>query len=533
MVFPRRGCVTCKTRRIKCDSVHPVCGRCQKASRACEWDQNEEAGWLFKNENAFAQGKPRRPWKPKPQVSRPESEEDLTVLLISSSVATEEIALRFWFDNYVFKNDEIPEFAQDYRCLLTPYRDTAQHSLYLRTVISAFSHVVFGRVMQSDESLEEAERLFTQSIMSMQSEIRQLSQSNIDELLLVTMLMADCEVRSGNPKPLTNRGLIYPYYKNIMNRGWNHHEQDEAALLELDVTGSKIWKNNHYYDEAMDLLRKRQKSSWTPNISLDRVVRRRLIQVCILRGISVPEWLQDGAQFGEEGLILALDSIMVRVAALRERSLCLFLPKSARFSSQPRPGDIAAEARVLDAALESWSATLPEDWKFTLLSVFAPDFTLDGIIHVYATHGHAAVWCRYHAIRLVVNSICRRALFVMAQCSSQMLSVVPEQDECLRKMASLGADFCRSVPAVLSPTSTEGYSTTPQQSEINDNPSHSNQGVMPKLAILLAWPLILAVNTDGIPETQKEWLEDKLKLVVCALGDATLETVLKQNELKF
>ncbi|KAI2778488.1 hypothetical protein F4815DRAFT_447204 [Daldinia loculata] len=515
MVFPSRGCITCKTRRIKCDSVHPLCGRCQKASRDCVWDQNEEAGLLFKDENPFAQGKPRRPWKSKVQeVSAPEVEVvDSAVFSVSSFVLAEDKALQFWLNNYIFRDDEIPEFAREYNHYLIPYRDIAQNDSSLHLIISALSHAVFGRVMRLDKSIEEAEKLFARSIENVQSEILQLSQSNIDELLLTTMLMAD--------------------YKNVTDRCCGRRNQDEVSLLNLDVTGSRIWKNTCHYDGAADLLRQRQQNKWTPNPFLDRAVRRRLIRVCILRGISVVEWLRDGVQFGEEGPVLILDSIMVRVAALRERSLCLFLPKSARFSSQPHPGDLAAEARSLDAALESWSAALPEDWKFTTWSDSTPDSTFDGLIHVYATYGHAAIWCRYYATRLVVNSIRNRALSVMAQCSFQMLSVAPERDLCLGKTASLGTDLCRSIPVFFTSVTTKGNPTAARGTVINDNIVRVNQDIKPKLATLLAWPLILAINTDNIPESQKQWLKNKLKSVANTLGDAILETVIEQNELKF
>ncbi|KAI1655448.1 hypothetical protein F4813DRAFT_398086 [Daldinia decipiens] len=515
MVFPSRGCITCKTRRIKCDSVHPLCSRCQKAGRDCVWDQNEEAGLLFKDENAFAQGKPRRPWKSKAQeVSGPEAEVvDSAVFPVSSSIPAEDKALQFWLNNYVFRDDEVPEFAREYNHYSIACRDIAQHDSSLRLIISALSHAVFGRVMQLDESIEEAEKLFARSIDTVQRETLRLSQSNIDELLLTTMLMAD--------------------YKDVTDKCYARPNQDEVSLLNLDVTGSQIWKNTCHYDRATDLMRQRQQNKWTPNLFLDRAVRRRLIRVCILRGISVPEWLRDGVKFGEQGPVLILDSIMVRVAALRERSLCLFLPKSARFSTQPHPGDLAAEARSLDAALESWSAALPEDWKFTTRSGSTPDPTFDVPIHVYATYGHAAIWCRYYATRLIVNSIRNRALSVMAQCSSQMLSVASEQDTCLGNMASLGTDLCRSIPIFFTSVTTEGNPTAARGTATNDDIICVNQEIIPKLATLLAWPLILAINTDNIPEFQKQWLENKLKSVANALGDAILETVTEQNELKF
>ncbi|KAG4218579.1 hypothetical protein PC116_g32941 [Phytophthora cactorum] len=217
---------------------------------------------------------------------------------------------------------------------------------------------------------------------------------------------------------------------------------------------------------------------------------------------------------------------MIRVAALRERSLCLFLPKSARFSSQPHPGDLATEARALDAALESWSAALPEDWKYTTRSVLATGF-FDGMIYEYTTYGHAAIWCRYYAIRMVVNGIRNRALSVVARCSSQMLSVAPEQDICLQKIESLATDLCRSIPTFFTATG------APVAAESTGISTASISQIAPKLATLLAWPLLLAVNTDSVLQSQVEWLKSKFKSIANALGDGSLGAVIEQGGLRF
>ncbi|KAF2661484.1 hypothetical protein K491DRAFT_710709 [Lophiostoma macrostomum CBS 122681] len=34
----KTGCVTCRTRRVKCDEERPVCGQCSKKNRTCSWE---------------------------------------------------------------------------------------------------------------------------------------------------------------------------------------------------------------------------------------------------------------------------------------------------------------------------------------------------------------------------------------------------------------------------------------------------------------------------------------------------------------
>ncbi|XXH03252.1 hypothetical protein Hte_009650 [Hypoxylon texense] len=528
MVFPSRGCITCKTRRIKCDSVHPICGRCQKASRDCAWDQNEAAGLLFKSENAFAQGKPRRPWKPR------EREEDAIVAIPSEIVPENHVSLssledydasHFWLENYVFRDDEIPEFAREYSHYLVFYRNRAQPSSSLRLVMSAFSYALSGRAMREDKAIEKASDLFAQGIAKMQAELSELSQDNIDELIVTTMLMASYEnVMYRDARHRT---------ENNMYRGMGHRTREGVALPPSipNVTGSEFWKDVCHHKGAAGLLKLRQQHGWTPNLALDRAVRRQLIRTCILRGIPAGGWFHDGAYFGEEGPVLSLDSIVVRVATLRSNSLPLFLPKSRRFVSELRPADIVAEARDLDTDLESWSRTIPADWKFSIESCPEPGAAFDGLTHVYATHGHGTVWNRYRATRLIVSSIRRRALAVMAQCSSMGTSTNAEQDVCLEKIGSLSRDLCRSVPFFLTspvnPAQDNGFSRVVN---IGGKEVYTNEEILPKLATLLAWPLTLAISTDGVPEPQKQWLKQQLKSISSALGDAVLEILTEDNE---
>ncbi|KAH8826546.1 hypothetical protein DL96DRAFT_1711115 [Flagelloscypha sp. PMI_526] len=39
----KKGCLTCKTRRVKCDEVRPICTACSKRREACVWSDNPNA----------------------------------------------------------------------------------------------------------------------------------------------------------------------------------------------------------------------------------------------------------------------------------------------------------------------------------------------------------------------------------------------------------------------------------------------------------------------------------------------------------
>ncbi|KAI1136295.1 hypothetical protein F5Y05DRAFT_117244 [Hypoxylon sp. FL0543] len=519
MVFPSRGCIVCKQRRIKCDSVHPTCGRCQKASRACVWDQDEEAGLLFRSENAFAQGKPRRPWKPRErdvelaEVAAPVSPDSVTNSPTSLLPPIEDEAFRFWIENYIFSDDELPEFAREYSHYLTAYWDKTQRDSSLRLAVSAVSHAVFGRAKKAEKLIKDAEKIFSQSIVKMRNEFNGLTQDNIDEVLVTTMLMA--------------------FYENVMYAEERHRSQNQDSSLDPDVVGSRFWEKVCHHEGAAGLLKLRQERGWTPNLALERAARRQLIRTCILRGIPEAPWLQDGAQFGEEGPMLGLDSIMVRVASLRQKSLHLFLPKSARFSSQLHPSHIAEEAQDLDNALDTWIRDLPEDWGLSTRPGSTAGASFDGLIHIYPSHGHGAVWSRYYAVHIVVNSIRERALSVMTQCSSQTMSASAERKICQEKIASLSTDLCRGIPFFVASHAAPHDPLSTRMIRIGGNVIHTNYEILPKLATLLAWPLTLVISTEAVPEPQKQYLKIKLKCVADALGDSILESVAEHEEFKF
>ncbi|KAI1091228.1 hypothetical protein F5B19DRAFT_493609 [Rostrohypoxylon terebratum] len=514
MVFPSRGCITCKKRRIKCDSVHPTCGRCNKASRTCVWDQNEEAGLVFKSENAFAQGKPRRPWKAK--------ERDISVSPTpqptpQTTTPEEDVPFRFWLEYYMFRDDEVPEFVHEYSHYIIPYRDKTQPGSSLHLAVSSLSHATFGRAMQDEKAIGHAELLFSQSIEKMQTAFRELTQDNVHETLVTVMLMA--------------------FYENIMYGHERHHSsrRDSASSWGPDITGSRFWENISHHKGAAGLLKLRQERRWPPDFPLERAARRQLVRTCILRGIPAAPWLQDAAEFGEKGPVLDLDSIIVRVASLRSRSLHIFLPKSARFSTQLSPIDIASEARDLDAALESWSRNIAEDWGFSVQSDPSTDDTFDGLTHTYTSRGHATVWNRYRAIHIIINSIRKRALSIASQCSSQTISTDMEQEMCLEKISLLSMDLCRAVPFFITshPRSTTRSFPIGESNEANGNVGDTRFEILPRFGILLAWPLTLAVNTDAVPEPQKQWLKTRLKSIAKSLGDSILDTVVEQSEFKF
>ncbi len=261
------------------------------------------------------------------------------------------------------------------------------------------------------------------------------------------------------------------------------------------------------------------------------------MRTCILRGIIIPEFLQGGEDYGEEGPALELDALMVRVAALRTKSLALLYNEIAGPSFDIIGSeDLAAEAQNLDTALASWPMSLPEKWRFCRLppSSISGEYTqtYNGIVHSYATHGHAAIWGRYRSIRLIVNSIRIRYFTYQLQTvnyPSQRSFIAVQQQAILATIEVIAAELCGCVPFFFNQLDQTGTRSI----LMGKYSIRTSEEILPKMAALLAWPLTVVISCEYIPEPHRQWLKGKLSVVAKSLGDAVLESVVEQGEFRF
>lgn len=228
---------------------------------------------------------------------------------------------------------------------------------------------------------------------------------------------------------------------------------------------------------------------------------------------------------------------MIRVAALRYKSLELCRDKNFTLLSRTNKlKDVALEAQELDLALVAWPQGIPKEWNLSIYP-FAegsetrkPDLVYRGYAYTHTTHGHAAIWIQYCAIRLIVNSIRMRLLCARAEFAPQGPSVNSNLEACQVNIKSLATDICYGVPYFFN-----SYNTTPDKlaskfTRIDDIPTLSECRITPKLAAILAWPLAVAVSTEGVPKAQKQWLQRRLKTIASVIGAPVLYSVADKGE---
>jgi hypothetical protein len=227
---------------------------------------------------------------------------------------------------------------------------------------------------------------------------------------------------------------------------------------------------------------------------------------------------------------------MVRVAAFRARALAFFPQASAGLSTSTPDLDILAHTgKHLEDDLVQWAESMFGEW--TAFKEALPENDVDYIVceghrNVYTSHGHASLWIRQRALRLIINSIFIKFITVRMQTSASHAHLLWKQNRMQGNLELISQELCAdmlyffegspsrneeiSMPSPTIPVAAEGQPT-----------------ILPSLASMLAWPLAIAVSTENVPESQRKWLQSKLGSVADSLGDAVLQDVMRRGAFVF
>ncbi len=232
---------------------------------------------------------------------------------------------------------------------------------------------------------------------------------------------------------------------------------------------------------------------------------------------------------------MKLDSMMVRAADLRAEWLKI-LPSAHQVTPSLSVRDLATAAVDLDVDLASWCQGLPKEWKYLIHTVMEvselteADLIYDASVYSYTTHGHATVWMRYQAMRLIVSSIRMRLSTILAQRFPRELSQPTFQETYHEEISSAVTDMCRSVPFFFNSRYDEpmlGFTRS------GDNGACPEGKISPMFATFLTWPLAVAFSTEAVPSSQKQWLQRKLRTIAHVQGDVVLQSIAEKEEFRF
>lgn len=516
---------------MQCDEGRPVCNRCKKANLVCRGTEEERSKFLFLNENEYAVGRRKRPRGPNIKttstagdslqttasshntstagslnealVVQKEQVEPLGYALGPAlNIPLDDQALVYYSRYYVESTDILPEIADGHLKYASIDRCYSQPQSILSLAIAAVAHATFGRAQKSHAALTLGGANYSKALVKANSSLKDANEVTQDEFLLAAMLLSFYENSVMNRmSAVSGRGI-----RNLASKSFAHHD-GAMAILKLR--------------QQLD-----QRTDWS--LQLDKLVRRQLIRSLLLRSMPIPVWLQNGSQYGEDGYALGLDQCMVEAAELRHQASTLALETVALWPANnlATVNRLLAEAKVLDEALAAWADDLPLDnWYNTCMVEYSgraecDNMVFDKTVHNYPTVGHAGMWSRYRALRLTVNDIIFKALFVLATTSDYD---VKSQGEAAKvRVRHLADDLCASVPYMLGLIeirNVDGH----EVAVVIKTPPSLKLAVKATTASYLAWPLSMSTMVYAIPEPHQIYLRKRLLDVSELVDDGVLE----------
>lgn len=233
---------------------------------------------------------------------------------------------------------------------------------------------------------------------------------------------------------------------------------------------------------------------------------------------------------------------MIKAASLRSKSIHVISQANSGITPIIRHEEVLKavlnEAQLLDRLFAEWAEYIPQNWRFIThkiphyddkkLSLDNHQLFYDEFFHSYATHGHAVVWSRYRAVRLLINNIQMDLVSQVAQYRPETLDTADLEQSvaCQETINKLVTDLCRSVPFFYLLNSGFGHGRRHNDPviELADSMSSISAQFPPiMMAVLLAWPITIAVGIEGVPLDQMEWLRCRLQAVSQRVGSPRLQ----------
>lgn len=244
----------------------------------------------------------------------------------------------------------------------------------------------------------------------------------------------------------------------------------------------------------------------------------------------MPEWLEDGAKFGESGHELELDRCLVKTIHVRWRMLATFntlkaVQASGRHLIVPELLQRIRECLDLEASLRAWTMSPPPEYRFDVVGVeklpassTSEDLFYSSTAHVYRDYCSAFTWNRCRGARLVVNGLINKATgwaqMITHSNEQADVSTLLGHVESKQTILQLVDDICASVPYQFG--ATEANFVSGQYSETTATQIYP-----------LVWPLMFCSGALYVPESQRAWTREKLNQIGQITGSSLLIAVAK------
>lgn len=421
------------------------------------------------SENAFASGQKKRPRGPRSKLIK-----------VSPQLDLESRALNFYFANYLRAVEDVPIMVRDLSECVSIWKVSGASCPMVDLAVSIIALTAFAQIPEFSNAAVEASQLYGRLLESFRLKLTHMIIPNSDaELNDACLLTASLMARYEDMSLYQAVGQR----QQVRNRKSFVHQKGVISML-------NTWKASSNQRHPTFIVKQ---------------TRRGLLRYYLLKKLPVQEWMMDGQHFGEEGLELQYDHILVAIANLQyvvaaHTSKCIFEAEA-----------LFERARELDQGLDAWNTQIPKEClhQQSLLppanigdSLPNNDF-YSSVIYSYPKPEFAASWIQYFALRMLVNSI--QLTIVESTCSQ----VHPDENfgrpvRSILKDLQVNADLMMSsIPFCLGKV--KRVSSSDDQQQIGSE-NRKTLDVMPYLASMLVWPIMTAISITQLDVARRHWL---------------------------
>lgn len=460
-------------------------------------------------ENSYASGEKKRPRGPRSTLTV-EPTSNLHAILKRPNVDLKNQAVSYYLHYHLQTLHDATNISKGISDDFLPVWMTRVECPIIDLAISSMALAVFSKTQHHPPAAKEASMKYHRLLQIVQATISSLDKGNIEACLIAIFFMSRYEDIVHRP---VHTKLKIPFTMTL--RSFSHHDGASAIV--------KFWKDHLSYSQ--------------PATDVIKHTRRGMIRSALLRNLALPEWMLDGTTFGEHGLELQYDSIIVRIANVRRRLYVLLKenndPQRASHEFTSSAEELNLESRDIDKALQDWAASFPGSWSYQqhTLSKLYPwperDF-YSPIVYSYSSPAYAAVWNQYFATRMLINSTRLNALKLSHPNLDDF--AFDQRLESLSRIKIMANGLASSLPYCLGRFKvTDSHDSFSHQSLITLNTEENLKLYVPGLIV---WPLSIASSLADVDVKQIMWFRSELArlgrtigigILECADGDGWIE----------
>ncbi|KAK5258329.1 hypothetical protein LTR40_008109 [Exophiala xenobiotica] len=424
------------------------------------------------DENIYASGQQKRPRGPRSSLKE-RAAVGLDLSLSDNLVELKTQAILYYMHHYLKAPKSTPKvlkaLSEDY---LTAWVSKIDSPL-IELAVSCMALAIFARTQKHPPAALQASITYHRLLQLARTSMPSLLVHNTDICLLAIFFMSRYEDAIYDPTQPD------PHGQNV--RSFRHHD---GALSIL-----RMWKDRLSFDQ--------------PATEIMKYTRRGMIKSALLRKLALPQWISDGITFGERGLELEYDRIIVRLVNLRRQIFALLEDENTPSASAA--AQLAREAETIDRDLRQWALHFPSTWSYQRYTIaemdeFPSRDYFSPTIYSYSSLAHAAVWNQYHSTRMLTLSTRIRILGTGHLRVDE--AAERERMDCLSCVEDVAEDFARSLPYSL-----ERFAMVDQSgSSSRIITPRSTEAIRPYFASLTIWPLSLASSLENVNCKQASWL---------------------------